>query len=160
MKLSLYFLIIILCFASCKKYEEGPCISLRSKDNRINATWDVDKIIINGIDSINYLNIIVSVFDIRSKDNKCIIYFYDKINNNYLPMKGNWQWYNEKKQIIMQFYNQDDLNYHDNIYYDVSVGPIKSYNTVTFSIIKLKKNDCILETNFNNKTYKFIMANY
>jgi len=33
---------------SCKKYEEGPAISFRSKKSRVVNSWKVDKIIING----------------------------------------------------------------------------------------------------------------
>lgn len=160
MKSIFYFsFIIIFCITSCKKYEEGPCFSLRSKDNRICNNWDIDFIYIDGIDSTNYLTTIVAHIDVRSKDKKCYIDFYDKINRMYLFMKGNWQWSNAKKQIIMQFNYQYDFN-GDTIYNTIPVGPIKPYNTVIFDIVKLKYTDCILETRFNNKTYKLIMANY
>lgn len=41
-------LIALLCtfaFASCKKYEEGPVVSLRSKKERVANTWVMEKII-------------------------------------------------------------------------------------------------------------------
>lgn len=35
---------------SCKKYEEGPLLSLRSKTARVANTWKVDKYLKNGVD--------------------------------------------------------------------------------------------------------------
>ncbi|MCK9480292.1 MAG: lipocalin family protein [Bacteroidia bacterium] len=37
-------------FTSCKKYEEGPSMSLRSKKARLAGEWKLDKVIYNGKD--------------------------------------------------------------------------------------------------------------
>lgn len=38
-------LLFTFAFASCKKYEEGPVVSLRSKKERVANTWVIEKII-------------------------------------------------------------------------------------------------------------------
>jgi len=44
--------IILLGFLfGCSRYEDGPCISFRSPTSRILGTWQVEKLLINDIDS-------------------------------------------------------------------------------------------------------------
>ncbi len=42
---NLILFIFLFAFVSCKKYEEGPFISLRSKINRIEGKWKFQKFI-------------------------------------------------------------------------------------------------------------------
>lgn len=61
-KTSLFFLslILIVSLSSCKKYENGPSLSFRSRTARLENNWKVASYTINGIDfttaltSINY----------------------------------------------------------------------------------------------------------
>lgn len=54
-------ILIIGALAGCKKYEEGPSLSFRSRAARVANTWKVDSYTINGADNtsvltnINYL---------------------------------------------------------------------------------------------------------
>ncbi len=52
MKKSLFTLICLtLIFSSCKKYEEGPGISLRTKKARVVGEWKMEKLFINDEDT-------------------------------------------------------------------------------------------------------------
>lgn len=52
MKKSLFTLICFtLIFSSCKKYEEGPGISLRTKKARVVGEWKMEKLFINDEDT-------------------------------------------------------------------------------------------------------------
>lgn len=42
MQLKLLLLLLIITFSGCKKYEEGPTISFRSKKSRIVGNWNVE----------------------------------------------------------------------------------------------------------------------
>lgn len=42
------FALTILLFTSCKKYEEGPALSLRSKKSRLANTWQRERKLVNG----------------------------------------------------------------------------------------------------------------
>ena len=46
--LLLTIIIVALTFSECKKYEEGPRISFRSKEKRVEGEWDVSTFTING----------------------------------------------------------------------------------------------------------------
>jgi hypothetical protein len=43
--LALTVLVSATTFTSCNKYEEGPAISLRSAESRVDNTWEVEKFI-------------------------------------------------------------------------------------------------------------------
>jgi hypothetical protein len=49
--LFLFTIIIIPCFESCNKYEDGPKISLRSRYKKIVKKWNLVKYIVNGSDN-------------------------------------------------------------------------------------------------------------
>lgn len=48
--LTILGLIGLITLNSCKKYEEGPRLSFRSKKERVSNTWKVDKYFENGVD--------------------------------------------------------------------------------------------------------------
>ena len=45
----------LLLFSTCKRYPDGPNFTLRTIKNRMIGTYDLDKFIVNGIDSTNLL---------------------------------------------------------------------------------------------------------
>ncbi len=51
-KLLLFVACGLLIFQSCKKYEDGPSFSLRSKASRLEGKWGVEKRILNGAGQI------------------------------------------------------------------------------------------------------------
>ena len=53
-KILLLFITIVLLYG-CKKYPDGPAISLLSKESRITGEWDVEYFSVNGYDSTEYL---------------------------------------------------------------------------------------------------------
>lgn len=48
MRLTLAALILTLGFFSCKKYEEGPAVSFRSKTKRLEGSWQLVKWTVDG----------------------------------------------------------------------------------------------------------------
>ncbi|MBI4929161.1 MAG: hypothetical protein HY841_00240 [Bacteroidetes bacterium] len=51
----LLFCFCTLFFTTCKKYPEGPKVSLRTKMARITGVWDVEYYEVDGIDSTSYI---------------------------------------------------------------------------------------------------------
>lgn len=50
-------IIAVLIFTECKKYQDGPLISFRSRKSRVEGKWKYDKILLNGVDKTSeYLN--------------------------------------------------------------------------------------------------------
>ena len=56
-------LITISTFESCKKYEEGPGFSLRSRTERVSNNWKVENYKINGADYTSLLSGYSEVFE-------------------------------------------------------------------------------------------------
>ena len=54
-KYILLFLFLSFCFVACKKYEDGTCISLRTKKARVTGVWEPEVFLVNGVDSVNEL---------------------------------------------------------------------------------------------------------
>lgn len=54
-KLTIYLSLLLIVATTCKKYEEGPAISLRSKENRLYQTWKGKEIYRNGeVEEVSY----------------------------------------------------------------------------------------------------------
>ncbi len=55
MKERFLFLLVFTCIllSSCKKYEDGPLVSIRSKTDRLSNFWMVDSYTVDGEDSTN-----------------------------------------------------------------------------------------------------------
>ena len=47
---------VIIIFTSCKKYEDGPSLSLRSRKERVANDWRIDKAMNNGNDVTSDFN--------------------------------------------------------------------------------------------------------
>lgn len=52
----LTMVIVALTFSECKKYDEGPGISFRSKQHRVQGEWDITSFTINDIDALHTTN--------------------------------------------------------------------------------------------------------
>lgn len=60
MKKLLFLLLICSTIFSCKKYEDGPSISLRTKKAHIANNWKVDKFLVNGVDKTTDYRLLVT----------------------------------------------------------------------------------------------------
>ncbi len=90
----IFYLILILglSFTGCKKYEEGPALSLRSKTARVANTWKVELFTINGIDNTSALTSI-NYSETYDKDGN---YSY---NSSIGTGSGKWEFQSNKEQI-------------------------------------------------------------
>ena len=51
------FALIIVLFASCNKYEDGPSVSFRSAEKRLTGKWGISQILFNDKDiSLGYFS--------------------------------------------------------------------------------------------------------
>lgn len=87
-------------FEGCKKYPEGPALSLRTKTHRVAGTWRVDSYKVNGDD---YTSFVQGYTETYSKDGN---YSYAWGN---LSGAGTWRFENNKEEIqITGTSNQSD----------------------------------------------------
>ena len=81
--LSILFISVILF--SCAKYEDGPAFSVRSKKERISNTWQIDKVLIDGIQVSSDFSRFKFDF---SNDNSAIVSYL--IDDELVEYFGSW----------------------------------------------------------------------
>jgi hypothetical protein len=87
----------ILFAGGCKKYPDGPVLSLRTKKARIVGEWQLDQVIKNGTDSSDYYKAYLgSNYKLLIKAH----YVYWVLGN--FPGDGTWRFDDEKEKIYFQ----------------------------------------------------------
>lgn len=106
LKTAILFSVFTLIATGCKKYEDGPIISVRSKEERIANTWVIEKAYDNGND-------VTSDYDqydlTMDKDHNA------KLTSNYksgnvtfsFSTEGVWSFENNKNDLRLDFNNND-----------------------------------------------------
>ena len=82
---------LTIAFTGCKKYEEGPTLSLASKKARVVNTWKLEKYTVNGVD-IPLLST-TSYMELK-KDNTFIMSYGSSANT------GTWDFDSKKENIV------------------------------------------------------------
>lgn len=116
-----------LSMNSCKKYDEGPMISLRSKSARIVNAWVIDKVMTSGV-------------DVSSQFSDDFVFTLNKDNTYSILSNGNsedgtWDFTDKKEGI--QLTNSS------------------SGTTEIFTIIMLKNKELTLEQVVQSETYTY-----
>ncbi len=86
--------VAVLPFVSCKKYEEGPALSLRSKAARVANTWKIESYTVNGTDQTANIQALLPNYTET----------YDKDGNYSFAYTGNsgsgrWEFQNNDLEI-------------------------------------------------------------
>ena len=142
--------IVLYTFSGCKKYPDGPLISLLSKEGRLTGEWDVESFSIDGYDSTSYLKSLPlygiyvfgkheegegNFFSFRSKD-------YPNVTTPIYTHVGYWKFTNKKESVFIHMEN----------YTPQSAGAFRA-NDITWDIKRLKNKELWLETVYNGKEY-------
>ncbi len=94
MRYALVAAVALLFVASCSKFEDGPAISLRSKENRLIGNWRLTKWTEKGVDVTDSKSIGDSLF-YEFSDNRSVVF---KVGPNP-PIEGTWLL--EETNVIM-----------------------------------------------------------
>ena len=81
---------LIVAVTGCKKYEEGPALSLRSKEARVANTWKVEYTSTNGTDYTSFYSDYTMTF---TKDGG-----YSFVWGN-VTGSGKWEFQNDEEEI-------------------------------------------------------------
>lgn len=105
-KTAILFTVLTFIASSCKKYEEGPIVSVRSKEERVANTWVIEKAYDNGNDvTYDY-----DQYDLMmDKDQNA------KLTSNYksgnvtfsFSTEGVWSFENNKNDLRLDFDDDD-----------------------------------------------------
>lgn len=133
----LFTALFIITFSNCSKYEDGPLISLRGKENRITNSWAYKSVTRNGVNvmegivpgSVNYTQSSIGFSDEER--------FTEIITIDDLSAQKDGMWRLEEDKSVIQ------LNFDDN-----------SENR-QLRILKLKKNELRLVEVFGDNTIEY-----
>ena len=150
-KLSIYFVLVLLVLSGCKKYEEGPGISLRSKEKRLCQKWELSKATYNGMHQEN--DFAYYYWDIQ-KDGDFIVtmsYAWDGAYDQEI-INLSWEWSSNKEEIELTEYYKDSKTLLSSIFRDHK--STKYSETVDVKIIKLKYKELIIEYTEEGDKYR------
>lgn len=104
-KLSVYSLLLVLLFSSCKKYPENT-LWFRTATNTIMTTWKLDQYTVDGTDSTNF-------DDVQMYREKGIL-FQDESLHYGEQCEGIWKFAGNKKYIGLEsHYTGPPINFPD-----------------------------------------------
>jgi hypothetical protein len=101
-KLTIYLSLLLIIASACKKYEEGPAISLRSKEKRLCQTWNLEEKTKNG-----------EAIDISDpkykwefhKDGNFTLYSMEQNNGTWETDESLWKWADNQETIAIEAIN-------------------------------------------------------
>ena len=104
--LTIFILISIFIFSACKKYDEGPALSLRSKTDRLKGEWFCEGIYKNG-EKIDTMQTFADAY---------ILQFY--ADGNGVSYYGVWNFYftwyfSNEKEIIFWTRSEEGATQND-----------------------------------------------
>ena len=156
-------IVLVLVLTSCRKYEEGGFYVLSNMSKKIAGWYNYTHYYIDGVDSADYYfnNDYTVQLDIgynQQRDERELTIKYWHYSNDihkYFLVNGFWDWNNKKKkEIRLRFI--DEIEYGDANQLDTVItnGPFSPNTEVVWEVLKLKKGELILETDYNNKHYR------
>ena len=147
MKKIIFIIFLISVFFSCSKLEEGPAFSFKTKRERINNTWVVNKFISSGVDSTDYFkthsfNQIyfgkINIFDVPST-------YQAKINDS-ITFEGNYNINSYEGKTVLNFL--DGSSYAYPIMYPI-------HNVGGLLIVRLTNDELIISLDKRNYRFEF-----
>ena len=98
MRALLISLILVITFSpSCKKYDEGPSLSLLSKKQRLTGKWEVASNFLNGKE-LQLVNKTDINFNKNNTFSTNILIGTNTFNNN-----GNWEFSEDKESLLLTY---------------------------------------------------------
>lgn len=145
-KIILLFLILTAITEGCKKYDEGPLLSLRSAKKRVYGSYTLTQYTVNGVDSLSLFN--------DSLCNKLNFYFdtdwdldvcniYGKRKDGKISSLG-WTWELVNKNKILKV---------NNTVCSSGTGPFISQAHPEWEILRLTNSELKMKTTYNSKEY-------
>ena len=138
---ALFLLMAGLLFAtsSCRKYEEGPNISFRSKKARITNNWKYESAQVNGVE-VSEDPYYAKQKHYFYRDGKYIQTIIDPVTLEVRNLQGNWVLYDHDKRIAVT----------------VKIPPAYLDSTTDYNILKLYEKQMWLRTTDDSREFHFV----
>ena len=158
MKKPILFLgILIILMYSCKKYEDGPLISLRSPLSRLLGKWEVESVSINGDDiTAIYNDSCGCKFSFHSEKHTPIYFAMFECEKKY-GLTGRFDF--DDKVIKLSIYGDQTLD--STILKNISsFGPFKMNNNSDWVVNRLTNKSLWIDNNYNGSVYLIKLNKY
>jgi hypothetical protein len=106
--ISLAVIVAIVGFSSCKKYEDGPAFSLKSKKARVANTWEIDVAYRNGEVVTDDYDEFTLRTEVDGNASLAALYSLGDFSFEY-ETQGTWQ-FEDSKEVISFDYENDDAD--------------------------------------------------
>jgi hypothetical protein len=153
MKSKMFIKILLLIviagnIAGCKKYPDGPWLSLRSAKGRLYGQHTLTKYTVNGVDSLSrYQDSLCTNFDFYKADIADVCNMSGSRNDGWESTLC-WEWVLEDNNKLLQ------ITFSGGQVPRMSgTGLFKDNVLPSWQILKLKHDDIILQTTYNGKVY-------
>jgi hypothetical protein len=146
LRIFILFLLTTCCLLQSCKYEDGPIISFRTADRRLQGEFQADAFNIDGQDAFQIWtdSICNDFFRIDWKDvgNKFSVY----IRSSFGGCSGSYYISSDKKKLGFVFFDVVDGQY-------MGYGPFKHEKQSEWKILKLSNKKLWVETTFEGHYY-------
>jgi hypothetical protein len=145
-KLILLLLVITAISTGCKKYPDGPLISLRTAKHRLYGTYLLTQYTVNGVDSLNHyydslsLNFHFFYEDVYGHDQCDII--GNRKDGKWCDLSWDWNLVNHNKTL-----NITSSGYAN------GTGPFGTNKLPQWNILRLTNKETEMKTTYNGKEY-------
>lgn len=92
----------------CKKYEDGPAISLKSKTKRVVNTWKLEAYYWNGIESTSSL--LISGYEESYSDGGNYSRSYIDKDGDFFSESGDWEFDDKKDNLVISGVSSIELS--------------------------------------------------
>lgn len=116
-------LMVAMVLPSCKKYEEGPTLSFRSKTSRLVNEWKIEKYSVAAIDVTSQFQRENTDYVMNIKEDGTIVYSYTNNTGDPITFSATWEFNSDKTGVV------------------ITIGTV----SVTNEILKLKKDELWLK---------------
>lgn len=132
-------LAIAVGFSSCRKYEEGPNISLRTKRARVTNNWKLESALVNGVERS------LDPFYAKQKhymysDGKYLVTIINPVTLEARNLQGTWKLFDDDKRIALT--TRDEITLKD--------------STNEYNILKLFNKQFWIRKTDNSEEYHMV----
>lgn len=145
---------IIIILSGCGKYEEGPTISFKSRQKRIEGLWKVEKFMAGPVDSTSFYKSLfgekIDITDGRWEMPE---------SGGLMRMGGDWNWHTLKYYTVFQIDSGIYINgeyYTDTLIF--GVGPFKTNSEIKWEIVRIASKELILSTQIYDLLYRMELS--
>lgn len=149
-KLILFLIIIAGITEGCKKYEEGPWLSLRSAKNRLYGDYTLVQYTVNDEDSLSLYNdslcdTLKFIFDTNLDLDVCYIYG-NRNDGKISSLVWYWNLKDKNTSLVISYSNCSS-----------GTGPFSDKVKPEWKILRLTTRQIKMKTIYNNKEYTIML---